>query len=134
MWAVIYTDGQLSLQELDEECRQKKTVPVAATRPKNDPAATGTILLFHRVKDAQQFIRHNFQSDPSKKDWLVGVIELPAEDVALAKAKFPVEEQSYGRKMLTHPTLDLCFEMIDVDEVPTLTVHGGDFTRAKLPG
>lgn len=134
LWAVIYTDGQLDLQALDEDCRKGKCIPVASTRPKNDPDAIGTILLFHRVKDAQKFIRYNIQGDPRKKDWLYGVIELPAEDIALAKAKFPVEEQGYARKMLDHPTLELHYEMIDVLEVPTLSVHGGDFTKAKLPG
>jgi 3-polyprenyl-4-hydroxybenzoate decarboxylase len=77
MIAVIYTDGQLDLKAIAEECQANKWVPVLATKPKTDPDATGTVLLFHRVEDAQKFIVMNILSDPDKKDWLFGIIDLP---------------------------------------------------------
>ena len=125
MVAIIYTDGQLDFAAIRDECRDGKWVPVLAVKPKDDPDAEGTIFLFHRFADAQKFIVLNLR-EGKYKDWIPGVLTLPAEDVVNICKKHKVEFQSYARRMTTHPTLDMSFEVIEVGETPTLYVANAD--------
>jgi hypothetical protein len=120
MWAILFSDGALKLEDLDQ-IRNEKWIPVLCIRPRG--FGNSTVLLFDTQETAYKFVRRNMDD----KKWLKGAIELGDEDVADIKKKFRVEELSFPKRYDSHPEFEIGYEVIEFQ-----TVIGVTYIRVKI--
>jgi hypothetical protein len=119
VWAVIFSDGALKLSDL-EQIKEEKWVPLAAIRPKDDPDAPARILFFPDGMVAYKFVKRNERF----KSWLRGGLQLGDDDAKMIEEKFPIEKLSYPNRYDSHPTYQLCYEVVELSSLQLNYVRG----------
>jgi hypothetical protein len=114
MWAVFFSDGALSINDV-KQIKDEKWVPVAAYRPKNDPESPATILLFKDRETAYTFTRRNIKAF---QDWLKGGVELTDTDLNNIKSNHKYEVLIFPRRFDSHPDFELTYEVIELCKCP----------------
>ncbi len=122
MWAVLFSDGAVSLDDV-EQIQRERWIPVAAIKRKDAPDSPGTVLLFHGRDTAYKFMRRNM----SQMQWLKGGIELTDVDIENVKARFTVEELGFPKRFDSHPEFELTYEVIELCDSPDV-----QYVRVKV--
>lgn len=109
MWAVVYTDGQLNLNEIRNECVPGKWIPLFVYRMSLDE--NPTIPVFKNGMTAKSFAKRNLP-----KNWTCAAVELTYRDVEWIKEKkWIIKEMTFPQRVDKY----ICgFEILEFEEVP----------------
>lgn len=111
--AIMCTQGNLSCQDIKNECRKDKWFPIL-TYVVN---GTKNLPLFSDPNKAKKFIKRNLP-----KNWLQGVIQLTDEDVVQLRSKFNVLDMNYPNIVRDLPGLQWVEEVIELNVEPDFVV------------
>jgi hypothetical protein len=112
MIAIISTDGQLNLDEIENECVKQKWIPLVVLKNKKDNSIT--LPIFNLADVARKFIVRNMP-----KNWKQGCVLLTETDLEIIKSKkWNVEILDFPRKVNEHPDFDMTFEIHEFSEEP----------------
>lgn len=118
MFAVLCSDGAIKPDDITGQIREEQWVPLAVTKPRNDPEATPTLLLFADREIARKFAIRNFP-----KDWMVSVVELADDDHQWIKDRgWKIENMTYPRIMNTHPDYELTYAVLEFASKPDVGI------------
>lgn len=121
MIAILFTDGQIKLNEVYDECSQGQWIPVMVYRPKGQPEAPPTVIVCNTEDTAKRFVKRNLD-----KKWLQGAILLGDEEIKWIKDKgWNIEVIEWPRKILGHPDLNVGFEIIEFAAKPDVHCSRG---------
>jgi hypothetical protein len=118
MFAVLCSDGAITVEDVTGACRREQWVPLAVTRPRGQPEANPTLLLFDNERTARKFAMKNFP-----KDWLVSVVQLADADHEWVKNRgWLTEKIDYPRTMNSHPDYELTYAVLEFRNVPDVGI------------
>lgn len=118
MFAVLCSDGAITADDVTGACRREQWVPLAVTRPRGQPEATPTLLLFDTQQIARKFAIKNFP-----KEWLVSVVQLADEDYEWIKERgWNIEKIQYPRTMNSHPDYELGYAILEFRTHPDVGI------------
>lgn len=102
LYAVLYTEGEVDMQALQEECYKQRWVPVMGLVPKG--GGKPTMICFQDAEIGADFIAREVP-----KGWVAALVRLEPEDVENARKKgWNVEVVTYRRKrVMNHPQYDV---------------------------
>lgn len=109
MLAVLYTDGELNLNEIRNECVPGKWVPIFVYRM--SPESNPIIPVFRDCEITKKFAKRNLPSN-----WPCGGIELTDQEVEWMKNKgWSLKEMSYPHRVDNY----ICgFEILEFSVTP----------------
>lgn len=121
MFAVLCSDGAIKPEDIVGQLRDEQWVPLAVTRPRGQPEANPTLLMFSDKEVARKFAIKNFP-----KDWLVSVVQLADDDFEWIKDKgWLIENVNYPRTMNSHPDYELTYEVLNFKTRPDVGIIRG---------
>lgn len=112
MIAIICTDGQLGLHEIEKECVSQKWIPLLILKQKLD----GKIILpvFNLIDISRKFVNRNMP-----KNWNHGCVLLANEDIEnIIKKDWKIEPFDFPRKVNEHPDFEMTFEIHEFAQEP----------------
>ena len=120
MFAVLCSDGVVKPVDIVGSVREEQWVPLAVTKPRNDPQGIPTLLLFEDHLKAKKFAERNFP-----KDWMISVVELADTDHNWIKERgWNIEVLAYPRLMNSHPDYELTYEILEFNSKPDVIIRG----------
>lgn len=121
MFAVLCSDGVIKPEDIVGQIREEQWVPLAVTKPRNDPDGKPTLLLFNEMLVAKKFAIRNFP-----KEWMVSTVTLADDDLQWIKDRgWNIEMVSYPRLMNSHPDYKLTYEVLEFSSKPDVGVVRG---------
>jgi hypothetical protein len=116
MIAIICTDGQMKIDEIENECINGKWVPLLVLKEKN---TNQTFLPVFNLKDvAYKFIIRNL---PRK--WHHGCVFLSDDDICtIIQKDWKFMPLDFPRKLNEHPDYEISFEIHEFKEEPEFKV------------
>lgn len=112
MFALICTDGQMSVSEIHAECVKEKWVPLLVYRSKDSKQPI--LPTFTLLDTARAFSKRNLP-----KEWLKGTVWLTDVDIQnIEKRGWRMEPFEYPRKMKDLPDIEFGFEIHEFAEEP----------------
>jgi hypothetical protein len=112
MFAIICTDGQITLSQLRSECVKGKWVPLLIYR--NKETKLPILPIFNSLDIARQFSKRNLP-----KEWLKGCVSLTDVDmVAIDNRGLSTEIFDFPRKMTDLPDIEFDLEIHEFAEEP----------------
>lgn len=112
--AILNTDGELQLTDIEKGCRDKKWIPLLVHRPRGEPDAIPTVILFETSEVARRFSLRN-----TPKGHLRGGVNLTPQDMEWIKKKGWKTEFIYWPKLMTNlPEVELGFEVLEFQQTP----------------
>lgn len=117
MFAILATDGQVSINEVHYECAPGKWIPIFVYRDAKNPDVP-VVPLFHQEKDAKTFIKRNVPAE-----WVRGGVHVTARDIAwMRKQGWQIEEMSYPRRMTDLKDIQFGVELQNLEPEPDVMV------------
>ncbi len=114
MFAVLCSDGAIKPEDIVGQLRDEQWVPLAVTRPRNDPKGIPTLLMFNDAETARKFAVKNYPAD-----WMISVVELADDDFQwIGQRGWKIETVSYPRQMNSHPDYELTYEVLNFQTKP----------------
>lgn len=113
MYVVLYSDGQVSVDELDSDCRSRSWIPMAVLRHSDGRT---TVPCFTDVDCARSFSNRNIP-----KGWTRGSILLGEDDLSSIKSKgMELDMFEFPRLVKDRKDCRLDFEILEFGEKPDL--------------
>lgn len=114
MFALIYTDGQLKLNDIIKECINQKWIPLMIYR--DIIKSVVHIPLFNCESVAKSFMKRNLP-----KSWSHGTIALCNNDlVSLSTKGWILQNFEFPNKIKDRTDIQIGFEIFELDESPDL--------------
>lgn len=105
-YAILYNDGNLSLQDFQLECLKEGWVPVLVLRDKNDNI---NVPVFNDIMIAHNFMRRNID-----KKVISGLINLIDQDINKIKEKgWKIKFMDWPSKFTDSKIYEISFEIIE---------------------
>lgn len=113
---IMWTDGAIDGEASRESCYKEGWVPLLVVRPRDNPTAPPSVILFRNAFVAEKFIQKN-----QPKGWLPGIIDLTDEDLARMESNgWTFTWLDHERKIGDdHPTLIRGYEVHEFVTKPT---------------
>jgi len=112
MHAVICTDGDVTANQLINECAKEQWIPVFAYYEDDVPV----IVTFEFASMAKKFIDRNFP-----REWTKGTLSFSQNDIRNILDKgWKIDKLNWPKKLLGKPGLRTGFEIIELNEQPLL--------------
>lgn len=112
--AVLYTDGQMRVENISKECVSGKWIPILVYRHKN--SETPVVPVFLIQDTARTFSKRNLP-----KEWQHGAVTLSEEDIEIIKKKGWIFELfHFPKKICDRDDLDIGFEIHEFDDTPLM--------------
>lgn len=107
-YAIIYNDGNLSLQDFKLECQKEGWIPILVLREQNKSI---TVPLFTDFDIAHNFMRRNID-----KTVISGLINLIDQDINKIKEKgWEIKFMNWPSKFTNSPTYEISFEIMELE-------------------
>jgi len=114
MIAILYTDGQMRLNEVSRECVSGKWIPVLVYRIKDSEAPILPVFLLQDT--ARAFSKRNLP-----KNWQHGAVTLTDEDVAAIKARgWLLDLYHFPKRICDREDLEIGFEIHEFEDTPLM--------------
>lgn len=115
MFAVLCTEGQMQLQDVANECKKEKWVPLFVYRENGETV----IPLFEKVDVVRSFIKKNFPND-----WIQSAFFLNEDDLKKIKSKnWRIRKMDYPNKLKDIKNIQFDIEIFYLDSEPSLKVN-----------
>lgn len=112
MIAIICTDGQLDINNIEKECVAQKWIPLTVLKRKYDKKIL--LPVFNLTDIAFKFIVRNLP-----KNWKHGCVYLSDSDIEkILKKGWQIEPFDFPRKVNEHPDFDMTFEIHEFEVEP----------------
>jgi hypothetical protein len=116
MIAIICTDGQLDIKQIENECVKESWIPLLTAR--NIEENKIYIPIFNLAGIAYQFCKRNLP-----QSWYRGCVLLSDDDIAaIIKNGWEFMPLNHPRKLNEHPNFELGFEIHDFKTKPDFKV------------
>lgn len=113
MFAILCTDGQMSVNDVAKECVSGQWVPLFVYRHKGDQ--TPIVPIFQDALTARSFAKRNM-GPPH------GAIRLTEEDLAIIQAKgWKTDLMDFPRKLKDRQDIEIGLEIHEMEEEPDFT-------------
>lgn len=113
MFAVIFSDGEVKLDDLRYDCREHLWIPIAVHKDRNGSV---TVLCFNEADTARRFAKRNIP-----KTWVQGAVLLNDDQIAFINSKrWKIEVLGFPRIFRDNPDQVLGFEIVEFDEKPSM--------------
>lgn len=109
LYAVLYTDGHINMQNIKYECQEQMWVPITTYKDNKE----SVVILCESDIIARNFSKRNLPSN-----WVKGSILLSPFDIDKIKDKFKIEIFKFPRKIKDQ--FELGFEIIELPVEPDL--------------
>lgn len=111
MFAVIFSDGEIKLDDLKNDCREHLWIPIAVHK---DRDGSVTVLCFNEADTAKRFAKRNIP-----KTWVHGAVLLNDDQIAFINSKkWKIEILGFPRIFRDNPDQVLGFEIVEFSEKP----------------
>lgn len=98
LYAILYTEGEIDMKALEEECYKERWVPLLGLEPRE---GNGPLILLC-VKDVTVGVNVIKRNMP--KGWVPGLIEMPWQEIDHAKSiGWKIEVLTYPKRVMSHP-------------------------------
>lgn len=116
MYAILYTEGIIDVNEVYKECRLQKWAPILTYSQGN---SIRKIPVFHDPLVAQNFAKRNIP-----RDWLHGSVFLTDPKIEVIRnCGFIFDLLNFPRLIKDLPNMQFEVEIISLNEVPKLFYH-----------
>ncbi len=113
MYVIIYSDGQISLDDFSNDCHRGSWVPIAVLKYK---CGKMTVPCFNDPDTAKSFAHRNLP-----KSWIKGTVLLHTEDFdSLSSRGFIKEVYDFPRLVKDRVDCEMTFEILEFTEQPDL--------------
>jgi hypothetical protein len=117
MIAVVCTDGQLTIDNIEHECAKQKWIPLLALKNKKKDEVV--VPVFQMEDVCYRFIVRNLP-----KTWQRGCVHLTIEDTKKMTQKgWKLMPLDFPRKFDEHPEYEIGFEIHEFEEQPDFRVN-----------
>lgn len=117
MYFVIYSDGQISTQEISSDCQKNSWIPITTIEYKSGDK---TIPCFYDANSAKTFAVRNFP-----KNWLKGIVFLEQEDlIDILSNGYKIDKFSFPKLFKDRQDCVLNFVILDFKTTPDLYYLG----------
>lgn len=113
IYAVLCSQGEMSVQELFRECRQNKFAPILVMRQDDGPTI---VPCFKTQETTYKFVKRNIP-----KEWAVfGAVELTVQDLEWMESKgWQFSLMDFPRKLTD--VVDFDVEILEYDDEPMVS-------------
>lgn len=113
MFAVIFSDGEIKLDDLRDDCREHLWIPIAVCK---DRIGSVTVLCFSCPDTAKRFAKRNMP-----KAWVQGAVLLDDDQIAFINSKkWKIEILGFPRIFRDNPDQVLGFEIVEFSQKPAM--------------